>query len=149
MPELSPSTLSRQVPPFVVSTMLCGESGVVTVSGDLDDLAVNDLEQATALVLFDRIEVLLIDLTATTFLSTSGMSALIAAHESLQAMGGKMIVVASGSATARQLRLAGVTDTLEVVETVDTAIGHGAERLFSAAWQSPPEKEPQRAGARP
>jgi hypothetical protein len=42
-----------------------------------------------------------------------------------------------------------VADTLQVVDTVDTAIGQGAELLFSAAWENSPIEESQRAGARP
>lgn len=149
MPKSMPSAITRSVPPCVVSTMSCGKSAVVTVSGDLDYLAVNDLEEAAALVLFDRVEVLLIDLSTTTFLSTAGMAALVTVHESVQTTGGTMIVVARGPATARQLRRAGVADTLQVVDTVDTAIGQGAELLFSAAWENSPIEETQRAGARP
>jgi anti-sigma B factor antagonist len=113
---------SRTGPVF---TMTAGEySGiaVLSVSGELDQLTTGQFEQALATVLYDHARVLVIDLTETTFLGTCAISALLQVHRRLQNTRVHVVVVAHGPATARPLRLLGLSETIAIVDNLDIAL---------------------------
>lgn len=116
------SSLSVPGPMFTMSAGTHSGVAVLSVSGELDQLTADHFDQALATVLYDAVEVLVVDLTDTTFLSTSAMSALVRVHHQLQRTGGELVVVAHGPATARPLQLVGLTDLFTVVDTIDNAV---------------------------
>jgi anti-anti-sigma factor len=94
---------------------------VLRVAGELDMLTTPKLQESVTHALTGHPEVLVIDLARVTFLASSAMAAIVAAHET--AAGRSAVrVVASGRATARPLEVAGLDSYLSVFPTLDAAL---------------------------
>lgn len=64
---------------------------------------------------------LVVDAGDVTFMDSSGVNALVHAHEKAAGLGGSMHVVATGTAVRRVLEITGLTRRLGLVSTVDDA----------------------------
>jgi anti-anti-sigma factor len=109
-------------PEFAITTVDHGGIAVLTVVGEFDQLSLEQFGYAVAATLYDAVRVLVVDLTAATFLSTGAMVALIDAQHRTTSTGGRMIVAAHGPATARPLHLSGVSKTVTVCSTLKAAL---------------------------
>ena len=90
---------------------------ILTVHGSIDLLTVPQLGAAVLEAVSERPRGLIVDLTATDFLASSGIAALLAAH----AAGGRFGVVGGHPAITRPLRLTGLDDTLDLYPTLADA----------------------------
>ena len=106
---------------MTVITTKRGPLCIVTVRGDVDLATAPQL--AAAITTARRREPigLIIDLTATDFLASSGIAALLAAHAAVTPAGGRFGVVGGHPAITRPLRLTGLDDTLDLYPTLADA----------------------------
>ncbi|MGW8812517.1 STAS domain-containing protein [Gordonia terrae] len=93
---------------------------ILTAHGSLDLLTVPRLGAAVLEAVSEQPRGLIIDLTATDFLASSGIAALLAAHAAITP-GGRFGVVAEHPAITRPLQLSGLDRTLCVYPTLTDA----------------------------
>ncbi len=79
------------------------------------------LEAALTSAMTGAPQAIVVDLSAVTFLASTGMGVLIAAHDKLPATT-PLAVVADGPATSRPLDLIGFADVLNMRPTLDEAL---------------------------
>jgi anti-sigma B factor antagonist len=98
-----------------------GDAVALRVAGELDMLTTPKLQEAVTRALTGHPDVLVIDLADVTFLASSAMAAIVAAH---QAAGDATAVriVATNRATARPLEVAGLDSYLSVFSSLDDAL---------------------------
>ncbi|MCV7230475.1 STAS domain-containing protein [Mycolicibacterium komossense] len=109
------------VPGCTVTQSWSGRTAVLTVSGTLDMLTADTLQDAVGAALRTGPLGLIIDLTAVTFLASAGMSVLIATHDVTEP-DIPFAVVAHGFVTARPLALTGLTAVIAVHPTLGAAL---------------------------
>jgi anti-anti-sigma factor len=98
-----------------------GAAVVLRVAGELDLLTTPTLATACTEALRTRPPVLVLDLTAVTFLASVGMSAIVAAHEA----GGehtRVRVVGGSRDTLRPIRVTGLDSLLSVYPQLSAAL---------------------------
>ncbi|MCA1655063.1 MAG: STAS domain-containing protein [Pseudonocardiaceae bacterium] len=106
---------------FSVQVASRGAAVVLCVGGELDLTTTPDLQKSIALAMMSRPRLLVIDLTAVTFLASAGMVALAVAHQ-LAADHTAVRVVAAGRECGRPIRLTGLDSMLAVHPTLDDAL---------------------------
>jgi anti-sigma B factor antagonist len=95
---------------------------VLSVVGDLDLLTADQFDRSLASVIYDEVTLLVVDLSETTFMGTCTMTTLLRVHQGLQDARGQVVVVARGPATARPLRMAGLSDSIFIVDSIHAAL---------------------------
>jgi anti-sigma B factor antagonist len=99
---------------------------VLTVAGELDLLTVPDFAASLAGTCAEGAGPLVLDLTAVTFLDSSGINAIVQAAQSADSAGTRLLVVAdladSANPVGRPLRLSGADTLLGVVPTLAVAL---------------------------
>lgn len=95
---------------------------LVSVSGELDLFAVPELKQTIVRALEGDTLDLIVDLTATDFIDSSGLSALILALKRARRRGGQMVVVDGGGSVSRTFQVAGLNQILTIVASREAAI---------------------------
>lgn len=99
-----------------------GAVTVIEVSGTVDMItSPPQLEAALTSAMTGAPQAIVVDLSAVTFLASTGMGVLIAAHDKLPATT-PLAVVADGPATSRPLDLIGFADVLNMRPTLDEAL---------------------------
>ena len=106
---------------------------IVTVAGSIDLLTAQQLTDAITIIAAGDPAGLIIDLTAADFLASSGIAALLAAHEAITPAG-RFGVVAEHPAITRPLQLTGFDRTLGLHPTLDDAFAamHDLRRTLYA-----------------
>lgn len=94
---------------------------VVSVSGCVDMLTAPSLSQAIDSALAKAPSGIIVDLSKVDFLASAGISALIAASDSI-GQSGRFGVVADGAATHRPLTLLGLDQIIALYRTLDDAL---------------------------
>ena len=94
---------------------------VLHLRGELDMVTTARMTEAIDRALVDRPEILVIDLGKVTFLASSAMAALVAAHQS-GADRTRVCVVTNGPRLTRILQLTGLDDILSLYPSVETAL---------------------------
>jgi anti-anti-sigma factor len=94
---------------------------ILHVAGELDMLGSPTLSEAVSDALRNRPAVLIVDLTAVRFLSSSGMSALLCAHDEA-GNHTEVRVVACAPSTLRPLEVTGLITTISIHPTVQSAL---------------------------
>lgn len=97
------------------------EATVLTVTGEVDLATASALESALDAALAAEPAALVIDLTAVSFLASAGMAALVSVHK--RAGGTRLVVVADGPATGRQLKMTSLDQVFSLHSTLDDALG--------------------------
>ncbi|HSD80935.1 MAG TPA: STAS domain-containing protein [Solirubrobacteraceae bacterium] len=100
-----------------------GAATVVTIAGEVDLAVEEPLRDALDRACDAGTQVVVVDLTATTFMDSTALGALVDAHRRLEARGGRMRVVAPQGAVRRVLELTALVGPLGVVERRDEALG--------------------------
>jgi anti-sigma B factor antagonist len=95
---------------------------VVVVSGELDLFAAPELKQAISESLTDGSRDLIVDLTRTVFIDSSGLAVLMVAMKRAQSLNGRLVVVDAGGSVARTFRVAGVDQILTIVTSREAAL---------------------------
>jgi anti-sigma B factor antagonist len=99
-----------------------GKVAVVAASGDLDMLTAPQLRDAIGTALGKNPEGLIVDLTKVDFLGSAGMQVLMEAHNQTGNTPTRLAVVAEGPATARPLKITGITDLIDLYSSLDVAL---------------------------
>lgn len=107
---------------------------VVAVAGEVDLLTADQLRDAL-METVERHQLVVVDLSAVGFLSSSGLAALTLAHRAAVAVGADLRLVATERVTLRPLQITGLTEQIAV-------FGSTAEALARAEPASQPRDEP-------
>jgi anti-anti-sigma factor len=100
-----------------------GPSGsVLSAAGEVDTLTAPELRANVDQALPGAGEVLVVDLSGVTFLSSAGLSVLVQAHQRAEEAGGAVRIV-TNSGTARVFQLTGLTETLNLFGSLSEAHG--------------------------
>jgi anti-sigma B factor antagonist len=99
-----------------------GAATVVAADGIVDMAAAPALTNQIRDILRRRPEVLVVDLTAVSFLSTAGMSVLMEADRKTRQLGIAFRVVAHSPVTVRPMELLGIDDQLSIYPTLAAAL---------------------------
>jgi anti-sigma B factor antagonist len=95
---------------------------LLAVSGELDLFAAPELKQTIHEALDGDIRDLIVDLTQTAFIDSSGLAALILAMKRARRRGGHLVVVDGGGTVARTFHVAGVNQILTIVASREAAL---------------------------
>lgn len=104
-----------------VETLAPG-SRLLAVSGELDLFAAPELKQSIASAVDVQAPNLIVDLTSTTFIDSSGLAALILAMKRARSLGGHLVVVDGGGRVARTFRVAGLDQIITIVASREAAL---------------------------
>jgi anti-sigma B factor antagonist len=111
---------------FTLRSSLKGSALVLTVAGDVDLASAPELSRAIELVP-SAVAVVVADLTAVTFLDSSGINALLRGQRELASSGiAFRVVTAAGGPVRRVLELMQLTEALALVDSLDAALAEGA-----------------------
>jgi len=97
-----------------------GQAAVVTVGGEIDLVTAPELGEVVGGVLERGPGVLVVDLRAVEFLSSSGLQVLAGAHRRLDA--GALRVVSTSTITSRPFTTTGLDEWIGLFPTVDHAL---------------------------
>ena len=97
------------------------EAVVLAVAGDIDAFTVSGLTNAVADVLAEGPRMLVLDLSAVSFLASAGLSALLTIHRDA-ADTGVLRIVANGPATLRPIQLTGLDRSLPLYPTLEASL---------------------------
>lgn len=97
-----------------------GRAAVVSVSGVIDMLTSPELEAGIDAAQQTDAEAVIVDLSDVEFLSSAGMSVLVAARDRFDE-GAKFAVVADSPATSRPIKLVGLAERIGLYATLDEA----------------------------
>lgn len=95
---------------------------VVQVAGELDILTSPELDQAIVTAQADAPAVLVIDLTAVNFLSSSGLAVLTCVHERATRHGSRLRLVVASRATRLPIEICGLDRFIPIFPDVATAL---------------------------
>jgi anti-sigma B factor antagonist len=100
-----------------------GPSGsVLSVHGEIDTVTAPELQAGVEQAMPSAGQVLVVDLSGVTFLSSAGLSVLVQAHQQADEAGCEVRIV-TNSNTARVFQLTGLTETLRLFDSVEAARG--------------------------
>ena len=97
-------------PDLSLSTDRDGARAVINVKGELDAYSAPSLEEETARLLADDITELVLDLSGTRFLDSSGLRAILTAQRRLADGEGRLALRAPSEPVRRLLEITGLTD---------------------------------------
>lgn len=95
---------------------------VVCAHGEIDLATVSDLRQVLAEATAQPAPQVLVDLTAVTFMDSSGLHALISALRAAQSSGGDLKLVGAGSRVRKVIDLTGLDQLFPIHPTLTAAI---------------------------
>lgn len=113
MEHMTPDITEEQAP-FSTVTEWSGRTSFVTANGEVELVNAPRLGAALDQVVDERPDVLVLDITAVTFLSSAGLAVLVRAHRNSSAVGALFRVVANNPATLRPIQLMGLDQEFEV-----------------------------------
>lgn len=87
-----------------------GEQAILVVRGELDAYSAPALEDHIARLLTDGQREVVLDLSQTTFLDSSGLRAILTAHRRIGEQGGKLVLRHPSEPVLRLLEITGLTD---------------------------------------
>ncbi|MFF8595878.1 STAS domain-containing protein [Streptomyces sp. NPDC015220] len=121
--EVTGSEQAVQPGRLSVAASTTGGVHVITLAGEIDHHTGMALRQAFDLSGVPRPRVV-VDMRQVTFIDSSGINILIAAHRALTEAGGRLRLAAPGSAVLRTLTLVGVDTVIDCHETLDQALSN-------------------------
>jgi anti-sigma B factor antagonist len=101
---------------------------IVVVRGELDLFAAPELKEAISQALVEDARDLIVDLTQTVFIDSSGLAVLMLAMRRAQRLDGRLVVIDAGGSVARTFRIAGLDQILTIVPTREAALAALADR---------------------
>jgi anti-anti-sigma factor len=102
--------------PFAAKVERDGDVGRVVLQGELDLAGVPTLEDALHSLEGEGTPTIVLDLSELNFLDSSGLRAVLSAHDRARERGHRLVVVQGGTQVERVLRVTGVERHLEIVE---------------------------------
>ncbi|WP_246537899.1 STAS domain-containing protein [Saccharopolyspora endophytica] len=106
--------ITEEQAPFSTVTEWSGRTSFVTANGEVELVNAPRLGAVLNQVVDERPDVLVLDITAVTFLSSAGLAVLVRAHRNSSAVGALFRVVANNPATLRPIQLMGLDQEFEV-----------------------------------
>ncbi len=97
-------------PELVLSTSRDGDTATVAVRGELDAYSAPGLEDQVARLGEEGVVNIVLDLSPTGFLDSSGLRAMLTVQRRLQDRGGRLSLHAPSEPVARLLEITGLTD---------------------------------------
>jgi anti-sigma B factor antagonist len=97
-------------PELVLTTDRNGNQAVLTVQGELDAYTAPGLEDHITSLLGDNVADLVLDLSQTGFLDSSGLRALLTVHRRLEATGGRLELRNASEPVLRLLEITGLRE---------------------------------------
>jgi anti-sigma B factor antagonist len=107
--------------PIAIDTAPIDGGVLVSVAGEIDLLTADELTEALAAAVA-RHALVVVDLTAVEFLSSSGLAALALAHRAAVTAGHVLRLVATSRVTLRPIQITGMADDIPVYATVPDAV---------------------------
>lgn len=95
----------------------------IAVEGEVDLATVEKLQAAIDAVLGGSGSHLVVDLTATSFMDSTGLKALITSHRSFDEEGRSFAIAVNGGPVSRLIDLSGVDKTIPTVKSVHEVTG--------------------------
>ena len=120
-PTGSPPARDGEFDDLQVTVETRGPAVVLAVAGEVDMVTVTQLEQAINTAVESRPQTLVVDLSKVEFLASAGMNILLTGREAAGETT-QFRVVATGHATLRPLQIAGLTEYIDVFESLDAAL---------------------------
>jgi anti-sigma B factor antagonist len=111
---------SADFQPLSVQVELGPSGPLLSASGEVDTLTAPELQVGVDRALQEAGQVLVVDLSGVTFLSSAGLSVLVQAHQQGKAAGCEVRIV-TNSSSARVFQLTGLTETLNLFGSVAEA----------------------------
>jgi anti-sigma B factor antagonist len=102
---------------------LDGETQIVAVTGEVDIFTAPEFKQRVMMAIADGVELLIVDLSGTSFIDSSSLGVLIGAHRRLAARGGRLVVVCNREAIVKTFKITGLDGVFELVDSVEAARG--------------------------
>lgn len=91
----------------------------LAVEGEVDLATVEDLQAAIDAVLADSGDHLVVDLTSSTFMDSTGLKALVMSHRKFDDAGRAFAIAVDGGPISRLIDLSGVDKTIRTVSSVE------------------------------
>jgi anti-sigma B factor antagonist len=95
---------------------------VVAVRGEIDLFTAPEFKEKIAAALDSGSSLVVVDLCGATFMDSSSLGILIAAHRRLQLAGGRMAIAADAPAILNTFAITGLDGVLDVTRTRDEAL---------------------------
>jgi anti-sigma B factor antagonist len=101
-------------PDLVLATEREGSRAILTVRGELDAYSAPGLEDQVTRLLGDHVADVVLDLSETGFLDSSGLRAILTAQRRLGESNGRLVLRAPSEPVTRLLEITGLTDHFSV-----------------------------------
>jgi anti-sigma B factor antagonist len=95
---------------------------VVAVAGEIDLFTAPEFKQHVGAPIEEGVGTVVVDLSETTFIDSSSLGVLIAAHRRLAAQGGSLTVVCTHDAIVKTFRITGLDGVFRIVDSLDDAL---------------------------
>ena len=95
---------------------------VVAVAGEIDLFTAPEFKQRLMAPIVSGVDRIVVDLTDTTFIDSSSLGVLIAAHRRLKVRGGRLVVASDNDAIVKTLRITGLDGVFPLVPSVAEAL---------------------------
>jgi anti-sigma B factor antagonist len=112
-----------------VSTHIEHESGVVAVAGEIDLATVGPFRQAISDLVNGGLVHLVIDLSAVTFIDSTGLGVLVGARKRVRDGGGSLRLVCTHHRVLRLLAVTGLAQAMPVHASTDEALAVGRDTV--------------------
>jgi anti-sigma B factor antagonist len=107
--------------PIAIDTASIDGGVIIAVAGEVDLLTADQLTEALATEVA-RQALVVVDLTAVSFLSSSGLAALALAHRAAVEAGHVLRIVAGNRVTLRPIQITGLADEIGVFASLPDAV---------------------------
>ena len=107
--------------PIAIDTASIEGGVIIAVAGEIDLLTADELTEALAAEVA-RQALVVVDLTAVSFLSSSGLAALALAHRAAVEADHVLRIVAGNRVTLRPIQITGLADEIEVFTSLPDAV---------------------------
>ena len=100
---------------------------VVAVTGEVDLFTAPEFKQRVMAPIAAGVDLVVVDLTATTFIDSSSLGALIGAHRRLKSRGGRLIVACTTEPIVKTFRITGLDSVFTIVDSAEAALSEETE----------------------
>ena len=114
-----------------------GRTHVVAVRGEIDLFTAPEFKQRIAAAIDAGRSRIVVDLAQTTFIDSSSLGVLIAAHKRLKLREGTLVIVCDGPAILNTFKVTGLESVFEIVPRREDALRNGEP----AAARAPADAE--------
>jgi anti-sigma B factor antagonist len=101
-------------PDLVLTTETQGDRSIIAIKGELDAYTAPAVEELIGKLVSEHIAKIVLDLSETGFLDSSGLRAILTAHRRLAGENGTLILRSPSEPVTRLLEITGLTDHFRV-----------------------------------